>query len=112
MSDYYDRDGTPLTLEQWASGYGRTPDRRRVAEDTVDGYWVSTVWLGMNHRYGDGPPLIFETMVFAAPDGEVTNWGDLYADRYSTEAEALAGHTSVVEQLQAGVAVEDLEVQP
>jgi hypothetical protein len=25
---------------------------------------VSTIWLGINHRFGDGAPLIFETMVF------------------------------------------------
>lgn len=99
MSGYFDRDGTPMTLEQWAS-----VDRKklRIAEDTVDGYWVSTVWLGLNHAFGEGPPLIFETMVFPQKDGEVTDWGERYADRYSTEEQALAGHSRIVEALRAG----------
>lgn len=47
---------------------------------------VSTVYLGLNHRWGDGPPLIFETMTF--PDEE--QW------RYSTEAEAKENHAFLV----------------
>lgn len=51
--------------------------RRRVADDDIKGknrlawalglkpdYWVSTVFLGLDHSYGTGPPLLFETMVF------------------------------------------------
>lgn len=39
---------------------------RRVAFTVVGGYNVSTVFLGLNHRYfGKGPPLVYETMVFA-----------------------------------------------
>lgn len=112
MSDYYDRDGTPMTLEQWAASFEPRQDKKRVAEDTVGDYWVSTVWLGLNHQYGDGPPLIFETMVFAQKDGAITDWGEQYADRYSTEAAALAGHEAIVSQLRAGVAIADLVPSP
>jgi hypothetical protein len=62
------------------------------------GYWVSTVWLGLDHRFGDGLPLIFETMVFPAKDGAVTSWGELDSNRYSTEEEAVAGHNAMVEE--------------
>ena len=69
MIDYYDRDGTPLTMELWAGMLGRL-EKKRVAETTLpDGKWISTVWLGLNHQYGDGPPLIFETMAFPSKDG-------------------------------------------
>ena len=68
-------------------------DIKRVAETTLpNGRWVSTVWMGLNHRFGDGPPLIFETMVFPSRD----DMGDLDSDRYSTEAEAFAGHERMV----------------
>jgi hypothetical protein len=32
---------------------------------TVVGEWcVSTVFLGLDHQFGDGPPILFETMIF------------------------------------------------
>lgn len=39
---------------------------QRVAETTLPNhYWVSTVFLGLDHNfYDDGPPILFETMTF------------------------------------------------
>ena len=92
---YYDRQGKPMSLKQWALGFPGVADRR-VAETTLpDGKWVSTVWLGLDHRYSmDGPPLIFETMVFKSRD----NMEEVDVERYSTEAEALAGHRALVKK--------------
>lgn len=74
---------------------GNLKDSRRVAETTLpNGRWVSTVWLGLDHQYGDGPPLIFETMVFPGKD----DIGELDCERYSTEADALAGHAALCEK--------------
>lgn len=96
MSDYYDRAGNPITNAEWLSNYSKKD--RRVASTTLPGgYLVSTVWLGLNHQYGDGLPLIFETMVFPCDAaGKVTSWGELDAARYSTEADAIAGHERIV----------------
>jgi hypothetical protein len=49
---YYDRQGQPLTLEEWASQVGDL-SLKRVAQDDVmtpEGrcLWVSTVWLGLD----------------------------------------------------------------
>ena len=38
--------------------------QRRVALTRVGPYCVSTVFLGIDHQWGDGPPLLFETMVY------------------------------------------------
>lgn len=97
---FYNRQGERITLEEWGRtrNYDSDIDERRVAMDTLDdGRWISTVWLGMDHRFGEGPPLIFETMVF--PPGDM---GDLYCERYSTEAEAIAGHDQIVARAKAG----------
>jgi hypothetical protein len=90
MSEHYDRQGKPMTMMDWAQSL---KSDRRVAETTLpNGYWISTVWLGLNHQFGSGPPLIFETMVFQSRD----DLDEMDCDRYSTEAEALKGHEEMV----------------
>jgi len=97
MSDFYDRDGQPLTLDEWAAVM-EDRDYRRVALTEVGGASVSTVWLGSDHNWSDdkGPPIIFETMIFGGPH-------DDFCERYSTEGQARAGHCSVVRALRDGV---------
>ena len=92
---HFDRDGRPLSLLEWATLY-EDMTYRRVAETTLpDGKWVSTVWLGLDHRFSeDGPPLTFETMVFQARD----NLDEVDMERYSTKEEAQQGHTAMVEK--------------
>ena len=90
---YYDRDGQPITSQQWGELFTNL-DYKVVQQDKVNGYFISTVWLGMNHAYGlDSPLAIFESMVFNEGSYE-----DLDCIRYATEAEAKAGHLALVEQ--------------
>jgi len=89
-----DKEGNPVScsdLMTWAKSF-ETIDRR-VAFDTTKGVAVSTVFLGLNHNFGDGPPLLFETMVFGGTlnDEQV---------RYSTREEAIAGHAKMVERVR------------
>ena len=61
MSGYYDRDGNPIGIEQ----FGRLlvdEAYHRIELVEHNGVRVSTVWLGIDHNYGDGPPVIFESM--------------------------------------------------
>ena len=60
----------------------------------ADGKWVSTVWLGLDHGFHGGKPIIFETMVF---DKEGTG-EDLDQDRYTTEQQAREGHAAMVKK--------------
>ena len=102
MGEYYDREGKPIDVNGWAYLHG-IDDYRRVAEDTIGSYWVSTVWLGIDHSWGEGPPLIFETMVFPVADGE-PHLMDIDCERYTTENEAIEGHARFVTLLRATVA--------
>ena len=97
---YYDREGKPMDgVLRWAKLL-EDPAYKRVAETTVGPYWVSTVWLGLDHSFlGYGPPLIFETMVFHSADGSMLG-DDEYMERYSTEEQALAGHEHIVEMIR------------
>lgn len=78
---------------EWARWFGAVGNRS-VASTAVGVVRVSTVFLGLDHAFAGGPPALFETMVFGGPldqDGE----------RYSTWAEAEAGHERWVERAQA-----------
>jgi len=57
-----------------------------VARDELPGsVCVSTVFLGLDHSFSSGPPVLFETMIFGGPHSEDQ-------ERYCTYHEALAGH--------------------
>ena len=90
MTDFYDRDGESLTLFEWADKHEN--DEYKIVTQTAidDDIRVSTVWLGLDHNFAiGGEPLIFETMIFGGVN-DMDMW------RYSTEAEARAGHEVAV----------------
>ncbi len=55
-----------------------------------DGRLVSTVFLSLDHNFGEGGPLVFETMVFC------DSYSEEEVDRYSTYDEAVEGHWKMV----------------
>ena len=68
---------------------------RIVKQETLpNGIQVSTVFLGLDHNYGGGRPILFETMVFGAGEEGFDN--DM--DRYHTWIEAVAGHIRMVKK--------------
>lgn len=80
-----------LTLwAKWRAAAGE--EGVRVGFDCVGTADISTVFLGVDHRFfGDGPPLLFETMIFNGPgDLDRAQW------RWSTWDEAAAGHADAV----------------
>lgn len=89
VSLHFDRQGKSITLGEWAVLFEDKGYQVLVQTWTLHGAWVSTVWLGLDHQWGDGPPIIFETMVWH--DGN-----DTTQERYSTEAAAAAGHEAIV----------------
>jgi hypothetical protein len=80
---------------------------RRVAGTRLNGLFVSTIFLGLDHRCGYGPPLFFETMIFReTPNAEIEKIQkgfDQYQTRYSTWDEALAGHNRIVTIIREGL---------
>lgn len=95
MVEHYILDGDeaiPATQIGWAEWMRDNPDRKRVARTRLGESEVSTVFLGLNHAWGSGPPEIFETMVF----------GGVLSDecvRYSTMQEARVGHEQMCERV-------------
>lgn len=66
---------------------------KHVCKEYVNDKLISTVWLGLDHNHVDGPPLLFETMIF----NKVGGYRDIYCNRYSTWEEAEEGHKKAVE---------------
>lgn len=103
MIDYYDRNNRPLSLDEYATLL-RDREYKRVCSDYVGSYWVSTVWLGLDHAFMGGPPLVFESMVFADTAEDSSELGeDRFSDRYTTEHQAVLGHYEIVAAVQACV---------
>lgn len=104
MIHWYDKQGRRISIQQ-ANEYLGNMEYKRVAETTIGNYWVSTVWLGLDHGWNNDnlPPLIFETMVFATEDMDPAMDLELSQDRYYTEAEALAGHEAIVLMIRATI---------
>jgi len=96
--DWYDRQGKPIdSIKEWEKLFHNFK-YRMIAKTDVAGKQVSTVWLGLDHQWGTGPPLIFETMVFPGEGPSLEE----YMERYSTEEEARAGHLRVVKMIEDG----------
>jgi len=99
LSDIYDRDGNQISWKQWAR-LAESDYYRRVGYTEIGPYVVSTVWLGLDHSFGHGPPIIFETAVFSKAEWDADRSEDvvdpvlldLDARRYATLAEAARGH--------------------
>lgn len=57
---------------------------RKVANHPL----VSTIFLGIDHSYGEGPPILFESLTVGG-----------YMQRYCTLEEAVKGHKQLVKEL-------------
>lgn len=90
--EYFDKEGKPLTMEEWMGLFGDW--NYRVIANSCDTtrnkvIVVSTVWLGIPHGYdGKGRPAIFETLIEV--DGEEEGMV-----RYVSAVEAIDGHRAV-----------------
>ena len=99
MNDKYilDDNGNPVRCDdliQWAAWYEKAD--RRVAKTKVGDVEVSTVFLALNHCWGGGEPLLFETMIFGGEHDE-------FCDRYTTREAAIVGHENVVNMVKGNI---------
>ena len=101
-----DADGNvceATSLEEWGR-FMADRDARLVAftptEEMNGVCYVSTVFLGIDHSFGNDTPVLWETLVFGGPcDGDM--------ERYTSREDALAGHEVMVQKTRARI-VDDL----
>lgn len=86
----------PIVWAKWfESGY----EKRIVRQEQIGDYWISTVFLCLDHNWNSkGPPILFETMVFIGERSTTQDATD--PCRYATWEEAAAGHREVCRRLR------------
>ena len=105
---YYILEGrtpVPCSRETWERFFILSHKMRRVAETKLDGYYISTVFLGLDLDYRNEPPLLFETMIFG---GQYSSLDSLehddgkeeYQERCSTWEEAEAQHAKAIRHVE------------
>lgn len=101
LRHYIEIDGKPVSepdpikFAAWLIEADRL-GTRRVDETAIGDVWISTVFLGLDHRFRpEIPHELYETMIFG---GEL----DLDCHRYATRTEAMGGHMLMVERVRKG----------
>ena len=94
MSDYYNKEGKPITREEYAVKFNDKKYKVVQQGDTKSGFWISTVWLGLDHSHDKNTKyhVIFESMVFNKEKDGTLNYSGIDSRRYCTLKEATAGH--------------------
>ena len=83
-----------VDLIDWARWFEKAD--RTVKKTNVGAVEISTVFLGLDNSFGEGPPLFFETMIFGGKH-------DQDIKRYSTWQEAEEGHGRLVKKIEEGI---------
>ena len=76
--------------DEWATMLGHS-DRCRIAVTEGEGWYVSTMFLGLDHSAGFGSPALFGTMLFHGDD-----WQGDYLTHACTWEEAEGRHAEAV----------------
>ena len=97
MGDKYILDGKLAVecadLMKWAAWFEENNLKRHVADEHISDVRVSTVFLGIDHSFGGGVPLLFETMVFGGALDEDQ-------ERCTTWEQAETMHKNMVERVK------------
>jgi len=103
---YLLKDKKPYPVEdvsEW--GKGMETMNRQVADFHQGSIRVSTVFLGLDHNFfGEGPPVLFETMVFDSAEGPLNE----IQERCSTWKEAELQHKKIVRRVKQVITLENL----
>ena len=101
MSNYFwnrEDNSYPKATDRnaWAKWFENIENRRVKVSKAGQGYYVSTVFLGIYHGWNEEEPLLFESMVFN-DDIKVEN--DM-CTRHRTYEEAIEGHHQILSNLE------------
>ena len=80
-----------------ARWFSENSERRKVVlTDVSEDCQLSTVFLGLDHSYRGGEPVLYESLWFGGP-----NDGDMR--RYKTREEAIKGHIEMLAEISDNI---------
>jgi hypothetical protein len=94
VSIYFDRQGAPIDRDEYLAKTNDHVYTFVAGHSFGRGRHLVTLWLGLDYSFGAGTPLIFESAYIDGPRF-------VEQRRYSTEAEARAGHERMRAELEA-----------
>ena len=82
-----DENNKPIrsTIVDCGEWLEENPERKAVRQEKIDDVFISTVFLGLDHAWNSGIPVLWETMIFGGEH-------DQYQERYTSYEDALEGH--------------------
>jgi hypothetical protein len=83
-----DDKGQPVAEPNIEKAFTFRKNNWKVRQTRYGPVLVSTVFLCLDHNWNDGPPILWETMIFGGKDSQ-------YQQRYVSVEDALAGHRDV-----------------
>lgn len=89
-------DGSPVPCEdteEWARWFEEAERQIDLDVWPEQDVKVSTIFLGLDHAFGGGPPILWETMVFGGSS-------DMEQERYTSLQAAITGHKVMVERVK------------
>ena len=99
MSDFegwyiLDKDNEPkaASTEDYLRWCQEFPTRKIIGKTTINDQNVSTVFLGLDHSYGGGSLVLWETMIFGG-EYDQNQW------RHTSQREARESHERIVKNL-------------
>lgn len=105
MKNYILKNNVPIPCDDilvWGRWFEENKKGRHVGDTTVGDVRISTVFLGIDHSFGRGRPVLFETMIFG---GE--HEGDCW--RWFTWFDAEEMHPKVVAMVKGEISIEELD---
>jgi len=92
-------------LMEWAEFFGKK--ERHIKATQLPGVWISTIFLGIDHRLGGSSegkrPILFESMIFGGHHND-EQW------RYETYQEAEQGHEELCEMAEKTIQKESAKI--
>ena len=87
-----------LEAAKWMEDH---PNRKTVGYDELKDYngddvRVSTVFLGLDHSWSGGKPILWETMIFGGENDQG------YQERYGSYEQAIEGHQKAINFIKTG----------
>lgn len=107
---HLNQQGEPVlskNLREWGEFTEKDPKQsgRIVKQERIGHYWISTVFLMLDHSWGEGPPVLWETMVFTDRESHPLN---SQQDRCSGSREqAMAMHEKMTHLIRTAGTYDD-----